>query len=272
MRPTSRPWLLFALLAASGWGAPLELPATDARLGLRPPNEHRLRVTVSKDRIAVRPLRSDAERKATALTDWTVDSADRQGRLITSLAAALAPPAADDPLAPRLFDSDVDGWAELWIDRGAPYELVALVMATVGQRCSLLAFAVKTPEGARTVPAALPDPASHVDESLTLAIGEEDVLVAAPGASQPRKLKRSPDAVRAAAVAFQKAHAKGRRPRRLALGEWRCLDEQGGPLDARRCWHGRVSFVAGGDLEWGVVLPLALAVQAVVPDVVFVAL
>jgi hypothetical protein len=259
--------LLVAIVSGTSVAAPVDLPTVDASSSLGTPNEHRVRIVVTKDSISVK-LRDGSSKQVTVVKDGTVAAADLRGLLIISLEAALQPKPETGDLPDRFFSSAVDGWAELWIDRATPFRLASLVVYTAAQ-CGLgqLALGVTTPSGERTIDLIVPSDFAGLD-MLTLGVEQEQLLIAT-GSGPTRKAKPTVAAVRTAVAAFEKQKAKGRPPMRTALGPWRCLADNGLGLGDEKCWHGRIIVAAGDEALWGTLLPLVSTAHAIVRDVVF---
>lgn len=249
----------------------IDLPtAAAANPALRQLNPHRARVTVSADAILVRAKRGDTEKKVVTLKQWVPAPADLDGKKIVALAAALAPPkpAADEELPERFFSSEVDGWVELYVDRGAPWDLVVSVMYTASEQASTFGCALKTPDGERLLVIVPQDVADQTPaDVLTLGLDAKTLMVAGDGA--PPKAKRTVEAVRSVVTAFATKKSKGRAaliPGALAPF---CPDGKSGSAPVEKCWRGRVVFAAAAEVSWGDALPFAAAAAEKVPWVVF---
>ncbi|MDP1828540.1 MAG: hypothetical protein Q8L48_35060 [Archangium sp.] len=112
-------------------GAAPTLPTAEPQSLLAPPNPHRLRITVTRGAVSVRPMRGVAETQVTALKGWAVPAADLSGKLIVSLHTALQPAPPEGDLPERFFSTAVNGWAELWFDRATPYALAMMILYTL---------------------------------------------------------------------------------------------------------------------------------------------
>jgi hypothetical protein len=259
--------LLLALLGTAAWSAPV-LPTVGAEPSLGKPNAHRMRISVSKDAVVFKPTRGEAAKKVSVLKDWKPADDDRRGKVILSLGAAIDASIATKPATPDLA---IDGWAEVWIDRGAPIDLVTIIWCTLIPRLQQVAIGVKAPGGERTVEFLLTHDLSQADALLTVAIDDGELVITS-GEEPELTLKHNAANMKKATAAFEKKNGKGRVERRAVLGAWECVDSAGKPVAAERCWHGRVVFSADDHATWGDVAPMAAAAQTVVPDVAFMML
>lgn len=254
--------LFLAVLSVAAWGAPVQLPVADAQPSLGQPNAQRLRITVTQTAITVKPIRGAGAKKVTTLDDWGVPASDQRGRTISSLAAAIVAP--DNGKT----DAAVDGWAELWIDKAAPLDLVGRVITTLGHGLAKVAIGVKTRGGERTLDVIIPEDLSQADAILTVNLDDHDLVMGA-GSAPVKTARRSLATLKPVVASFEKKEGKGRVARRAVLGKWECVDGSGNALEAARCWHGRVVFAGDDHAVWGEVVPLAVAAQGTVPDIAF---
>lgn len=258
-------WVL--VLGGAAPAEALELPSAEVIAAMGAPVPMRVRITVTRDAIMVRPRGGTGERKVTTLKEFVVPAADQDHGRIGSLSDALEPADNSPQVGGPPPENGVDGWAELWIDRAAPYQLVSMVTRTVGRWIGHYALAVKTPSGERTVYVSLPEFEEAGGEWMSVGV-EAGTLYFGVG-SKAETAKVSAAAVQKAVAAFEKAHAKGRPAPRGAPGAWVCADRRGARLDDAKCWRGQVALSASSKTLWGEVVPLVVAAQTVIPDVVF---
>lgn len=241
----------------------IDLPTVGNSPFLVEPNLHRARVTVTAEAIVVRPKRTSAEKKVATLKAWVPEPTELDGLRIVPLAKALAPPPPTDELADRFFSSEVDGWVELSIDRGAPWAIVLSVMSSVSEQASTFGCAVRTPSGERLLVVSAPAPGGESADVLTLALDHETLMFVASDGTRGTA-KRTVEAARAAVSAFAKKNAKGRRPVVPNSFGPVCLDAKNASLPLANCWRGRVMVAVDG-VSWGDVLPVIAATAQVVP-------
>ncbi|MFO0596777.1 MAG: hypothetical protein U0228_15800 [Myxococcaceae bacterium] len=247
----------------------IELPQVSSAAGLDVPKDARAHVTVTETGITFSGRGSKKQVPVTTLQAWKPGAKDGEGPELTTLGAAFDA-AKREREDDRFFSSEIDGWAELSIDRRAPMALVTRVLSTVGSRAGSLGLVVATPEGERVVRYFFPLSDAAPSDDFIVGVEATQVQLVRPGAPA-KPSPRTADAVRAAVASFVKKGAKGRRALMPTPMGTNCLSAKLENLPPDQCWHPRVIVVASpeANLTWGDLLPLAAAAHESVPDVIF---